>query len=97
MKTATSVKWQKIADEYVALKRQLEPLSARMGQLASLLKDESPVDSILRQGDYTLTIHDDSRTLVSKDTIVSELGASWYNKHAHITKFRAIRISDERS
>jgi hypothetical protein len=97
MKTATSVKWQKIADEYVALKRQLEPLSARMGQLAHLIKDDSPVDSITRQGDYTMHIHDDSRTLVSKDTIVAELGASWYSKHAHTTKFRTIRIDDERS
>jgi hypothetical protein len=96
MKTVTSVKWQKIADEYVALKRQLEPLSARMGQLAHLLKGESPVD-VIEGRDYAMHIHDDSRTLVSKDTIVAELGASWYSKHAHTTKFRTIRISDERS
>jgi len=96
MKTATSVKWQKIADEYIALKRQLFPLNARLNQLASLLKDESPVNSILRDGNYVLTIHDDSRTLVSQDTIIAQLGETWFNKHAKTTNFRVIRVSDLR-
>jgi hypothetical protein len=96
MKTKNTTKWQKIADEYVALKRQLFPLNARLGQLASLLKDESPVDSILREGNYVLTIHDDSRTMVSQDTIVAELGEPWFNKHAKTTNFRVIRVSDNR-
>jgi hypothetical protein len=90
------MKWQKIADEYVALKRQLEPISARMGQLAHLLKGESPVDTIMRQGDYIIHIHDDSRTLVSKETILAELGETWFRKHANVINFRTIRVSDNR-
>jgi len=96
MKTVSNMKWQKIADEYVALKRQLAPLNSRMGQLASLLKDGSPVRTIMRPKDYVLTIHEDSRTMVSQETILAELGESWFNKHAKVTNFRTIRISNEK-
>lgn len=96
MKTATSIKWQKIADEYVALRRKIAPLNARMSQLASLLKDESPVDAIVRVDDYTLTIHNDSRTLVSKETILAQLGSAWFDKHATTTEFRVIRVSESK-
>lgn len=94
MKTATSVKWQKIADEFVALRRQIAPLNARMNQLATLLKEESPVNAIIREGNYTLTIHNDSRTLVSKEIILSQLGSAWFDKHATTSEFRVIRVSE---
>ena len=95
MKTKTTTNWKKIAGEYVALKRQLEPISARIGQLAHLIKDECPLDEITGS-DYIMHIHDDSRTLVSKETILSELGESWFRKHADVINFRTIRISDTR-
>jgi len=92
MKTATSVKWQKIADEFVALKRQIAPLNSRMNQLASILKEESPVDVIYGK-DYQLLIQDEARSLVTKETILAELGREWFDKHAEITNFRTIRTA----
>ena len=92
MKTAVSIKWQKIADEYVALRRQIAPLNARMSQLASLLKEESPADAIYGS-DYQLLIQDEARTLVSKEAILAELGRAWHDKHATTTNYRIIRVA----
>lgn len=94
--TAEKMRWLAYADEFVALKRQMIPLQARLGQLCHIIKDDCPFDKLERAGDYQVIIHDDSRTTVSNDTVRVLLGEQWFKKNASVALFKTIRFSDLR-
>ena len=92
--TAEKMRWLAYADEFVALKRRMIPLQAKLGQLCHIIKDDCPFDKLERVGDYQLVIHDDSRTTVSNETVRTLLGEQWFRKNATVAQFKVIRFSD---
>jgi hypothetical protein len=92
MKTATSKKWQEIADQYVATKRHVDEWNRKLEALGNSLKDHCPVKSIYGR-DYSLEISDETRQFVTKGTIAAELGMDWFDKHATTSRFQVIRVS----
>ena len=94
--TPQGAQWLAYADEFVALKRQIIPLQARLGQLCHIIKDDCPFDKLERVGDYQVIIHDDSRTTVANETVRTILGEQWFKKHATVALFKTIRFSDLR-
>ena len=88
--------WLEYADEFVALKRQIIPLQAKLAQLCHVIKDDCPHGKLERKGDYQLIIHDDSRTTVSNETVRTLLGEQWFKKNASVALFKTIRFSDLR-
>ena len=96
MKTATSKKWQQIADEYVATKRHVDEWNRKLEALGNKLKDECPVKSIYGR-DYSLEISNETRQYVSRVTIETQLGPLWFDKHATTSSYQVIRVSRRQS